>query len=113
MTPEKLVRSLPKSIRVGGYDVRIALMSRLDSECASVYGLFWPAKQLIELETGFASKEKVVETFLHEVTHAIYWVAGIKDEDGEERTVTAMAKVWMQIFKDNDWLAPWIKRALK
>ena len=113
MTPEKLVRSLPKSIRVGGYDVRIGLMARADSEAASVYGLFWPSKQLIELETGFASKEKVVETFLHEVVHAIYWVAGIKEDDGEERTTAAMGRVWMQIHRDNPWLGEWIRKAFK
>jgi len=40
----------------------------------------------------------------------VYQLKGNKDS--EERTVSVMASGYTQVFRDNEWLLPWIKKNL-
>ena len=39
---------------------------------------------------------------------AVYQLKGNKDS--EERTVSVMASGYTQVFRDNEWLLPWMKK---
>lgn len=54
----------------------------------------------------------MVDTVLHEVTHAIYWAYVIEDKDEEERIVTTMARAWTQVWRDNPDLLGWLGLAM-
>lgn len=42
-----------------------------------------------------------IDTFWHEVKHAIWFVFGLQDSDDEERVVSAMATGELMVLKDN------------
>jgi hypothetical protein len=113
MTPAKLVQSLPDSIRVGPYDIALEAMTPSQQHTVDATGYFAYAELKIGFEAYPASKAYAADTLLHEVSHAIYWVYGIKSEDDEERTVSTLSTGWVQVYKDNPWLAGWLKKALQ
>lgn len=113
MTPSKLVASLPSSIRVGPYDVGIVIRSSEQQRELEDHGLFSGRWLQIEIEPDATSCAFMADTFLHEVTHAIYYVWGIRDEDDEERTVSTLTTGKIQVYRDNPWLLDWLKKALK
>lgn len=56
---------------------------------------------------------KLVDTLLHEITHAIWWAYGLEDDDKEERIVRTMGAAWAQIWRDNPHLLGWLNEAAK
>lgn len=54
--------------------------------------------------TGWDRKE----TLLHEVMHAVWHMWNMRDEAGEEETVSAMARGLTTVFKDNPELAKYL-----
>jgi hypothetical protein len=70
-------------------------------------------EQTIRIQRHMATPQKAVDTFMHEVLHALYWAYGIRDEDKEERTVGAMSTALMTCYRDNPWLLDWIREALR
>lgn len=64
-------------------------------------------KAVIKLNQNM-SEQVINQTFIHELTHAIYWQAGFGDEQSgtEEDVVNRMSIVLYQVLKDNDfsWL---------
>jgi hypothetical protein len=52
------------------------------------------------------------ETLLHEISHVVWWVYNLKDEDDEERTVHTMATGLTQVFRDNPKVLEYIKESL-
>lgn len=46
------------------------------------------------------SEERKEDTFIHELTHAIFYEAGFEEQD--EDMVNRVAKVLHQVIKDND-----------
>lgn len=55
---------------------------------------------------------KAVNTMLHEILHAAWYVAAIDDDDKEERRVRVLANQLTQVWRDNPNLVGWINRAL-
>jgi hypothetical protein len=104
---------LPAVIHVGGFDFRILLWDQFESNAARRYGECSTLEQTIRLARGFCSPEKAVDTFLHELLHAICWAFGREDEDKEERTVNLLATGLMSVHRSNPWLAEWIRVTLE
>lgn len=113
MTPAKLVQSLPDTIRVGPFDMRIVLVPVDQATSESRWGAFHSIPQVIELMTTYPTLFKAADTLVHEINHAIFWAYGIDEKDEEERTVATFATGWVQVYRDNPWLLDWLKRALK
>src|SRR6185437_8691056 len=107
------VAALPDSIRVAGYDFRIQKWTANEAQGAQRWGEFSSNEQVIRIQREMPTPFKAVDTFLHEVTHAIFWSYGLQDEDKEERTVATMGTALMTLHRDNPWLAKWIERALR
>lgn len=52
----------------------------------------------------------IVDTLLHEITHAIWFVWNIQDRDDEERTVTAIGTGLATVWRDNPEVFKWIAK---
>lgn len=114
MTPAKLVSSLPDSIRVGPFDIRLTRMSASHASAAEAFGYFSREDEVIAVEASpNGSPYGIADTLIHEINHAIFWAYGLRDDDAEERTVATMATGWTQVYRDNPWLLDWLKKALK
>lgn len=109
MTPTE---RLPKTVRVAGYDFKIVVWQPLEAHSAHRYGECSTIEQVIRISRFSASPEKAVDTFLHELLHAIHWAFGVEDVDREERTVNLLSTGLMTVHRDNPWLAPWIAETL-
>lgn len=101
---------LPDTIRIGLHDYAIVKWNSNTSlgrgrsgECASI-------EQEIRLSSGHPSCTQLIDTFLHEALHAVYWVYGVHDEDKEERVVSVFSTALTTLFRDNPWLASWIEK---
>lgn len=108
-----IIDKLPKTVRVGGFDIRIELMSTHMAAGMQRYGEFSSIEQMIRLQCEMPSRFQAVSTFLHEVNHAIFWAYGLEDDDKEERIVSTFGTAQMTLFRDNPWLTKWIAEALK
>ena len=108
----RAIDALPDRIKIGGFDFALVIWTHHQASGASRYGEFSSIEQLIRLQRDMPSPFKAVDTLLHELSHAIFWVYGIHDEDKEERVVGAMGSAWMQIYRDNPWLAKWLNEVL-
>lgn len=94
----------PTSIRVGPYDVRIIKMAA----SVGAHGEFDDTDMTIAVKDEYSSPPYEVDTWLHELLHAIWFTQNIKDGDGEERTVRQMATGLTQVFRDNPDLLRWL-----
>ena len=109
----RAIDALPNSIRIGAFDFAIALWTHHQASGSARYGEFSSIEQVIRLQRDMPSRFKAVDTFFHEVSHAIFWVYGIHDEDKEERVVAALGSAWTAIYRDNPWLTKWITEAVR
>ena len=107
------VDALPETVRVGAYTFAIAKDSIHDTNGRREWGWCSITAQKITIQREMPTPEKSVDTFIHEVNHAIYWAYGFEDEDKEERIVGNFASAWVQVYRDNPWLLGWIAKALE
>lgn len=92
---------LPKKIIVGPMTFKVVgITDTKDSVKSFEFGRVRLDEQTIEVYP-FWGRERVIETLIHEVTHAIFHVWGIKDEDDQERITTSLAFGWATVIKDN------------
>ena len=102
---------LPDTIRIGPHDFKVVIVPPAVSERFGYNGGFSCDDLQITLSSGYKGS-RLVEIFLHEMNHAVYWVTGMRPDDDEERTVDALAMQWSQIYRDNPVLLKWIKQSL-
>ena len=76
------------------------------------YGLHDQNNKTIELSTSCVHKN-MVETFLHEILHAIYTEYEISSQDDEEKTVSLMSKGLLNTLVDNPDLIDYLVKTLK
>lgn len=107
------IARLPASIRIAGFDFTIRRMSSHESNGKGRYGECSTIEQTIYIQENIITNYKAVDTFLHEVLHALYWAYGVDDEDKEERIVGTLSSALMTCHRDNPWLALWIDEALR
>ncbi len=91
---------LPNKIKVACFDIEIR---EWDAKTANVRGCFgeYSGDECIIRIDATHNSQRVVETLIHEITHAIYHLYCISDEDKEERIVTAISRGWFQVYRDN------------
>ena len=100
---------IPKSLRIGGRTYRVIYPHSFDDMPKPLLGLCDNSKQVIRV-SGLDSSgatlcdEAIVQTFLHEVIHAIDYVYGgaqVQRLDNSEDIVDALAEGILQVFRDN------------
>ncbi len=100
-----LLDGLPKSIRLGPFDIALIVKDKIsDDDDAGIYhnGIS------IELRGDQFNAMFAVDTVLHEISHGLYRAAGLDKKSSEENIVTAMATGWTQVFRDNPALLTWL-----
>lgn len=110
---DRALAKLPDSIRVGPYDVEIEKIDVLRAMAEGNYGRFSSVTVVIGIQWGASSVHRLVETFLHEVFHAIWWAYNVEDEGAnQEKLAILSGTAWMAVHRDNPWLALWIAETL-
>lgn len=109
---DRALAKLPATIRIGAYDFELKRTTALESTAEMRYGTFSSMTQVIEIQWGMPSVYKLVDTFLHEVSHGFFWVYGVGKEDSEERIVSMLGSALLALHRDNPWLSAWISSAL-
>lgn len=101
---------LPEKVKVAGFDISIVEWDHHVASAAARFGEFSCLEQNIKIDKTLG-KQKLLDTFLHEINHAIYWAYGMQDEDKEERIVSTFATAWQQIFRDNPEVIAFVSEA--
>ena len=98
----------PMKVKIGAIDFDILFLP-LNEE---IFGDFSYINSRIRIEKNLKG-QSLVDTLLHEIGHGIFAVYQLKgNKDSEERTVSVMATGYTQVFRDNEWLLPWMKKNL-
>lgn len=107
-----LYDDLPPSVRVGAYDIALIVEGPEWYAQTDCFGEFKSWLMTITLTADQPTRVHALDTLLHEITHAIWYVQGIKPRDSEERKVTALSTAWVQVYRDNPWLLDTIRKAI-
>ena len=102
---------LPKSIKVGYADISIIPMQQLEGLSHGIFGHFSVTELSIRIIQDLPVSQ-IANTLLHEVLHACYHVAGLEDTDEEERIVTCLANVYLNVMIDNPEYNKFMQRCL-
>jgi hypothetical protein len=102
---------LPSSVKVGYADIQIVPMHTLEGFSHGVFGHFSASELAIRVINDL-TETQVANTLLHEVLHACWHVAGLEDEDEEERIVTCLANTYLQVLRDNPDYNRFIQKCL-
>lgn len=106
-----LMGRLPVTVRIGPYDFRIERWTHHQASGVSRYGECSSVEQTIRFQFDMPSRYKAVDTFFHEVAHAMYWAYGASDDDKEERLVCMLGTGLAALHRDNPWIAGWVGSA--
>lgn len=99
----------PGSIKVAGLDVEVELMSPREAHSVELFGSFSSVEMIIRIDDTLPLW-KMLDTLLHEIFHAIFFIYHLEDDDKEERTVGVMGTAWTQVLRDNPDLLKFISR---
>lgn len=102
------MNDLPKSIRVGPYDISIVHLPS-DSED---FGQFHLGDQELRLQKEFRSGVAAVDTFVHELAHAAWRVLGLPGRATEEQVCSSVAPIFTQVFRDHPEVLHWMLKKL-
>ena len=97
--------NLPEYIKVGPYDISVRVISSELAARLKEDGDF--DGETIHIADGQRGPQ-LADTILHELLHAIYATFGLKDEDEEERIVSALATGLVGVLRDNREFARWL-----
>lgn len=100
---------LPGPIRVGAHDVGFSHLS--DSESDDTFGMFRPSEMRIELAKDYSAGSVAVDTAIHEVTHALLFAGGVKD-DLQEQVCIIIGNGFAQLFRDNPDFIRWLQQTV-
>ncbi len=103
---------LPAEIKVASHMYKVSLKDREWYHESGKRGECDKNETKIWISEGM-TVSRTVETFIHEILHAVYYEYGIQDEDEEERIVTALATGFSQVIKDNPELLKYLTRVPK
>lgn len=109
-------QGIPKSVRVGCYEFMVSVGSYEDHEMERSFGHANLLRQTISVRPGMSS-QKLANTFIHEVIHAIHWVYGLMRsgeelQPTEEEYTTLTANGLCAFWQDNPQAAAWWQQLL-
>lgn len=103
---------LGDKVKVGPFDIIIEKWSNLQGISKRRYAEFSAAELKIGIDVSHP-KIQIIDSLIHEINHAIYWVYKLEESDGEERLVGTMATGWTQVYRDNPWLLKYFAECVK
>jgi hypothetical protein len=111
---------LKTKIKIGYADIEIKLLSKKESPkwFKDHFGEYDSSKSQILINNNLTKIEEA-NTFIHELLHASIWISGLSAEGGvlepkkrEEIVVNTLANNLAQVFRDNKWVLPYLKKNL-
>ena len=82
------------------------------------YGQYLPREHAIEIQPNLINIDEA-NTLLHELLHACVWTASLSQQDQplcegnkEELVVNSLANSLTQVFRDNEWILPYLIKKL-
>jgi len=106
------VSGLPAAVRIGAYWFPIRLVGADDLPERTAYGACYRSGKIeIRIRNDIAGA-LLVDTLIHEIFHAIWWVDRLGDDDGEERIVNNTASFLTQVLLDNPHVGAFIEATL-
>lgn len=105
---------LPSTVRIGPHAYSIRCDDTTDNylDAAHLYGQHSNLEMAIKLQSRWSRPSQCVETFLHEIMHAINWTYNLQPRDNEERMTSIHGFALASLFLDNPWLGGWIHKTL-
>lgn len=97
----------PTSVQVADLVYSIKPFPLNSTESAELYGVCDNQASVIHYAKN-QTDDRMQNTVLHETFHACWNRAGLKDKDKEERIVTCMANVFIQVIRENPELMDWL-----
>ena len=107
----------PNKIKIGYRTIEVKYSSPdfISDHLTDCYGIYDQRKGLIELQDTLCSA-KLVNSFLHEVVHAIIDISGLNqsgsplsNSDDEEIVTHQITNYFLSVCIDNPWLLDYIK----
>jgi len=104
---------MAKEIKIGYKKYQILNLDPLLSKVNDVHGQFIANEGVIALSDDEDSISHI-NTFIHEILHAIIYQWGIELNDKEEeRICNTLANGLTTVWVDNPWLLPYIQKKIK
>lgn len=91
---------LPEKILVGHLVYTVRPMTADEADESGAEGICSQRRETIRVSTAQCDR-LMLETLLHEVGHAINWLAAIDDSASEEDYVLRTTPIWMTVWRDN------------
>jgi hypothetical protein len=102
----------PSHIKIGHIPVGVTLIKEVQS--GEAWGEYSARDYHINLQWDMPLPGKTLEVVLHEIGHAIWHIAGIREKEWtEEQTVGALGTWWAMVYRDNPALVTWIADTAK
>lgn len=99
--------NIPESIKVGGINYKVEFVEHIPNEETGIQiGECDYFQATIKILDSLCV-EKQEQTFIHELTHAIAYEAGIDEQD--EDLINRFALVAYQVVKDNDFSESYVE----
>lgn len=96
---------MPRRIVIGGHPITIRGIGR--EETGSAFGWYHFSRQEAQLYTGLTGPNLAVVA-LHELTHAVHHVYGIRNRDRHHNFRRAQLKGWLDIIRRNPGAWRWL-----
>jgi hypothetical protein len=93
---------IPTQVKVGSMIYQVSIKSGLWNENDVVIGKIHYGLQQIEIDEDLSDQKKM-NTFFHELIHALLYEMGEIGLNENERFVTRMGNMLAQVFNDNQW----------
>ena len=100
--------ALPKACVIGHRTWKIRPYPPAKADKAREDGSCIYATTTILVRTDKRSGVQRANILLHEIEHAIWDEAGLAEGDSEEKIVSAVSNIRMQVFRDNPDVIDWI-----
>lgn len=89
---------MPKEVKVGGMVWKVTEKPTVDKQLNTMGISNWIYNE-IEIKEDMCEQRKE-ETFVHELLHAIFYEAGIEEQD--EDMINRVSKVLYQVLRENE-----------
>jgi len=102
---------LPAKIRVGYKVYDVEDWDRKEAEGACMVGVSSFSRSQIKVCRDFGDEE-TFNTLIHEIFHCCYKVGDLEPGNSEEKVITVMTNMFIQVLQDNPDLIKFIKDAV-
>lgn len=109
----KKIKYLPEYVRIAGHTITIETFGIDTAKAGNLFAAYHSIDAKIVICADLDDKIAVLDSLIHEIGHAIWFLYGIRDEDNEEHTVNQMAIGWSQIWADNPDMVKFLNYAVK